>query len=75
MGCFEKYKSIPTDLQLKFFDSLVTPILLYSTEVWGFENKGNIEKMHLQFCKKILKVRKGTPNFTVYGELGGFLWK
>ena len=75
MACFGKYKSIPTDIQLKFFDSLVTPILLYSTEVWGFENKGNIVKMHLQFCKKILKVRKGTPNFTVYGELGGFLWK
>ena len=70
MACFEKYKSIPTDLQLKLFDSLVTPILLYSAEVWGFENKGNIEKMHLQFCKKILKVRNSTPNFTVYGELG-----
>ena len=36
--------SILIDLQLKLFDSLVTPILLYSAEVWGFENNGNIEK-------------------------------
>jgi hypothetical protein len=26
--------------------------------------------MHLQFCKKILKVRNNTQHFTVYGELG-----
>lgn len=45
-GLFRKIQniSIPIDLQLKLFDSLVTPILLYSAEVWGFENKGNIEK-------------------------------
>ena len=64
--------NIPIDLQLKLFDALVAPILLYSSEVWGFENKDNIEKMHLQFCKKILKIRNSTPNFMVYGELGRF---
>jgi hypothetical protein len=26
--------SIPVDLQLKLFDSLVSPILLYASEVW-----------------------------------------
>jgi hypothetical protein len=31
--------AIPIDLQLKLFDSLITPILVYSCEVWGFENK------------------------------------
>jgi hypothetical protein len=30
---------IPIDLQLKLFDSLITPILVYSCEVWGFEMK------------------------------------
>jgi hypothetical protein len=30
---------IPVDLQLKLFDSIVLPILTYSCEVWGFENK------------------------------------
>ena len=64
--------NIPVDLQLKLFDTLVLPILTYSSEIWGFENKGIIEKIHLQFCKKILGVRSSTPNFMVYGELGRF---
>jgi hypothetical protein len=39
--------AIPIDVQLKLFDSLITPIFVYSCEVWGFENKQGIEKMHL----------------------------
>lgn len=64
--------SLPIDVQLKLFDTLVAPILVYASEVWGFENKQNIEKMHLQFCKKILNLRNNTPNYMVYGELGRF---
>ena len=44
--------AIPIDLKLKLFDALILPILIYSCEVWGFENKDGIEKMHLQYCKK-----------------------
>ena len=40
--------NIPIDLQLKLFDALVYPILTYSAEIWGFENKNIIEKMELQ---------------------------
>ena len=57
---------------MKLFDSLVSPILLYASEVWSFENKESIEKVHLQFCKNILKVRSTTPNYMVYGELGRY---
>lgn len=62
--------SIPVDVQLKLFDSLVEPILLYGSEVWGYENLEIIERVHLQFCKRILNLRPSTPNFMVYGELG-----
>jgi hypothetical protein len=64
--------AIPIDLQLKLFDLLITPILVYSCEVWGFENKQGIEKMHLQYCKRILNLRSSTPNFMVYGKIGRF---
>ena len=57
---------------MKLFDSLASPILLYTSEVWGFENKESIEKVHLQFCKNVLKVRSTTPNYMVYGELGRY---
>ena len=30
-------ESIPIDLQLKMFDSMIEPILLYGSEVWGYE--------------------------------------
>ena len=51
---------------------MVEPILLYGSEIWGYENIKIIEQVHLQFCKRILKVRTTTPNFMVYGELGRF---
>ena len=35
-----------------------------------FENKESIEKLHLQFCRNIFKVRSTTPNYMAYGELG-----
>jgi hypothetical protein len=31
-------ESISVDLQLKLFDSMIAPILLYGSEVWGYEN-------------------------------------
>ena len=69
---YRKIRNItfPVDLQLQLFDTLIVSIILYSSEVWGFEKKYNIDKMHLQFCKKILKVRNSTPNVMAYGELG-----
>ena len=71
---FRMYKSIrnqyiPIDLQLKLIDAMVEPILLYGSEIWGYENIKIIEQVHFQFCKRILKVRTTTPTFMVYGEL------
>ena len=62
--------TIPIDLQLKLFDCLIAPITVYSCEIWGFENKQGIEKLHLQFLKKKLNLRNNTPNYMVYGEMG-----
>jgi hypothetical protein len=64
---------LPIDLQLKIFDSLVAPILLYESEILGIGKNDNIEKVHLQFLKRILNVRATTPNCLVYGELGRYL--
>ena len=62
--------SIPVDLQLNMFDTLIMPILTYGCEIWGFENIQTLEKIHLQFCRNILKVRTSTPKYMIYGELG-----
>ena len=35
-------------------------------------NNDIVERVHLKFCKIILHVKKSTPDFMVYGELGRF---
>ena len=54
------------------FDTLVVPILLYGSEVWGIYNFKEIDKLHFKFCKHILGVRPQTSNAAVLGELGRF---
>jgi hypothetical protein len=39
---------------------MIEPILLYGSEVWGYENLKILEQIHLKFCKRILKVRNTT---------------
>ncbi|OWF41333.1 RNA-directed DNA polymerase from mobile element jockey [Mizuhopecten yessoensis] len=70
----KKIRNIPlsVDLQLKLFDSLVSPILLYACEILGFKNTTTIERMHLQFCKRIMNVKNSTPNYMIYGETGRY---
>lgn len=55
---------------LDLFDKLIVPILCYGGEVWGFSKPNQQEKIHLQFCKKLLAVKKCTQNDFIYGELG-----
>ena len=54
----------------RYIDVMVIPIILYGCEIWGFSNWNLIEKLHLKFCKIILKVKRSTSSNMVYGELG-----
>ena len=65
-----KFTYITPSHKLELFDKLISPILNYSSEVWGFNSAPAIEKVHLQFCKKLLGVKRTTQNDFVYGELG-----
>lgn len=64
--------SLPIDVQLHLFDTVVDPILTYGCEVWGFENLKILESLHLKFLKYVLRVKKSTPTCMVYGEVGRF---
>jgi hypothetical protein len=65
-----KGKNLDVDTLLHLFDSMVMPILMYGCETWGYCNIDIIERVHLRFCKLLLKLNKSTPNVMVYGELG-----
>ena len=43
-----KYELMDIETKLQLFDSIVTPILLYGSEVWGFENISNVEKIQIR---------------------------
>lgn len=61
---------LPVDLQIKLFDNTVLPILLYGSEIWGYENLEIIERIHTDFLRRISKCRKSTPKYMLYAELG-----
>ena len=59
---------LPIDIQLQMFDTMVLPILLYGSEVTGFEIHSMLERLCLQFYKIILNVKKKHSKFN-------FVWR
>ena len=50
---------LPIDVLLQLFVAMVAPIMLYDSEVWGYEDCINvIETLHLEFCKFVMRVKK-----------------
>ena len=69
---FSKTKKLQLNLvtRLKLFDTYVTPVLLYGSEIWGLCNAQDIEKVHTEFLRQIVGVRRGVSNSMLYYETG-----
>ena len=68
-NCFNSY----IEETKKLFDSLVKPILLYSSDFWGclkLPVNNPIENMHTMLCNQLLGVHKSTTNDGVLIEVG-----
>jgi hypothetical protein len=63
---------LPIDLQFNLFDSMISPILLYGSEIWGFSEAKHIEKVQSDYCKHVMAVPSHTPNIAVLAETGRF---
>ena len=50
----------------QLFDSCVGAILNYSSEIFGFSQSKELERLHLKFCKRILKVHLSSSNAAIY---------
>jgi len=61
---------ISISVKYQLFQSVISPVLSYGCEVWGFREAITIERIHLRFIKNILCVKSSTPSAYVYGELG-----
>ena len=76
------FSNLKPKLAIKIFDSIISPILLYNSEVWGgytctnkdFHkwNQTPTEKAHLKFCKLYLGLHRKATNIACRGELGKF---
>ena len=73
-------------LTLKLFDSLVTPVCMYGSEIWGpllcmklndsnfmrICDSTTIEKVNIKLCKYILGIGKKNTNAAARGEIGRY---
>ena len=62
------YLNVETSLLL--FDMYIGSILQYAAEIWGLHHGDCLEKVHLDFCKRLLGVKKSSCNVMIYAELG-----
>ena len=72
----------------RLFDTIVKPIMLYGSEIWGlhgwrkceeicvknylFSKKSEPEKLHSIFCKQVLGIDKQVPDVMAKAELGRY---
>ena len=71
------FSSLKPSLASTIFDTMISPILTYNSEVWGVYTKSDfkswenspIEKTHLQFCKRYLEVSNKASNIACRAEL------
>ena len=69
---------LPMKLAIKLFNSFITPILLYGSEVWGpfldydylSWEASKIERVQMQFIKRLLGCNIQTSNIMASGEIG-----
>jgi len=69
---FQNCKEMSSTTFFRIFDTKVVPILLYSSEIWGYQRLDKLERVHMLACKRFLGVPLKTPNKMVYGELGRY---
>lgn len=62
--------NLPIEMQIDLFKKVIHPVLLYACEIWGFGDLEIIERVQLKFLKMILNLKKSTPSYMIYGELG-----
>jgi hypothetical protein len=68
--CFSATANLP--LKLSTPPKYVKYLQFLRCEMWGFHKAPDNEKVHVNYCKRILNVKTSTPNIMVYYELGRY---
>ena len=67
-----QYPEMSVNTKISLFNTLISPIMSYSCEIWGFCEAVQLERLYIGFLKSTLGVRKSVPNAFIYNELGVF---
>lgn len=65
---------LPFDLAIHLFDKHRVPIVMYSVEIWRYENAymiENVENVRCDFLRSLFNLRKA-PHHMVYSEAGRY---
>ncbi len=72
LKCLWRLGSVHSEVFFKIYDAQILPVLMYGSEIWGYQRFDAIEKAHLFACKRLLNVGFQTPNAMVLGDLARF---
>jgi len=64
--------NLKVDIKMYLFDTLVTPILLYGSEVWGQHDCQSYESIQTKYCKNASGIPYSATNNSTRAELGRF---
>ncbi len=56
----------------KLFDTMVTPVLCYGAEIWGYEFSEQIESVQTSFCKSFLGLFRTVNDSMALGDCGRY---
>merc|ERR1739842_5179 len=48
------------EVSIELFERLIIPILLYGSEIWGYEDEKQIQTMYNKALRKFLRLHKST---------------
>ena len=68
----KKFGTLSPELMVKAYQTLIQPILLYGSDIWGSSKAmcDSIDKVCLFFIRCILRVKPSTSKLMCFGELG-----
>ena len=67
---FKTLGGLPYTTYSKLYDSLVWPIVEYSSPIWGTKDYASVNKLHNLACRFFLGLGKYTPVAAVRAEMG-----
>ena len=65
-----KQLNLTFETSIELIERLIIPVLLYGSEIWGYENSKQLQTMFNIVMRKFLKLHKTTPMCMINGELG-----